>query len=68
MGWTTEETEFDSWQKQEFFLFCIVPRSVLGPPQPPHIQWISMELSSELNRPGYEFDRSIPSSVEVKNV
>jgi hypothetical protein len=35
----TEESQFDSWQRQEMFLFSIASRQVLWPTQPP-IQWV----------------------------
>jgi hypothetical protein len=38
----------------------------LGPTQPP-IQWVPRPLSLGVKRPGREADRSLPSTVEVKN-
>jgi hypothetical protein len=39
MGWMTEESEFNSWQGQEIFLFFITSTPAVGPTQPP-IQWV----------------------------
>jgi hypothetical protein len=42
MGWTTEESGFDSRQEKEIFLFSITPRST-----PTHlpIQWVAGAVS-----------------------
>jgi hypothetical protein len=44
-----------------FFLYYAMPRSALGPTQPP-IQWIMWGLSLGVKRPGREADQSPPSS------
>jgi len=43
-GWTTEESEFDSQQGQEIYIFSTASRRVLGPTQPP-IQLVLGDLS-----------------------
>jgi hypothetical protein len=40
IGWTTNQSWFDSWHGQEIFLFCKTYRLALGPTQP-SIQWVS---------------------------
>jgi hypothetical protein len=62
----TDETGFDSRQRQVISLSSITSRPVLGPTQPP-IQWVLGTLSPGVKWPGREADHSPPSSVEVKS-
>jgi hypothetical protein len=56
---------FGSRRELGIFLFTTVPRTALGPIQPP-IQWVPGALSLGVKRPGREADHSPPSSAEVK--
>ena len=47
-SWNTEESEFDSEQMHEMFLFCTLCRLVLWPTPPPR-QWA---LHPRLKQPG----------------
>jgi hypothetical protein len=47
------------------FLYSVVSTLVLGINQPP-IQWVSVDLCSQVKRLGLEADHSHPSSMEVK--
>jgi hypothetical protein len=62
-GWTIEVLGFDSRRGQGIFLCTTVPRTALGPNQPP-IQWVPWALSLGVRRPRREADHSPPSSVE----
>jgi len=55
-----------AWAMEEYFLLAIASRLALGPTQPP-IQCVPRALSVGLKWPGYETDRSPPSSAEVQN-
>jgi hypothetical protein len=57
---------FDSWWKQETFLYSTASRPALGPTQP-LIEWVPGAISPTVNRPGREADHSPPSGAEVKN-
>jgi hypothetical protein len=57
---------FDSWQRQEIFLYSTASTPALGSNQPP-VQWVLGALSLGVKRPGHEADSSPPSSAEVKN-
>jgi hypothetical protein len=57
MGWTTEETRFDSQQGQEISRCFIASRPALGPTQPP-IQWVPEDVSLGVKRQGREADHS----------
>jgi hypothetical protein len=57
---------FDSWQRQEIFLFSTTSIPALGPTQPP-IQWVPGALSPGVKRQGREADHSPPSSAKTKN-
>jgi hypothetical protein len=61
-GWTTERSEFESRQDQDFN-FSISSKPVLGSTQ--SIQWVTGAFSSGLKRPGREVHSS-PTSGEVK--
>jgi hypothetical protein len=50
-----------------FFLFAIASRPVQGPSKL-FTQWVLVDLSSGVKRPGREANHSAPSSVKVKNV
>jgi hypothetical protein len=64
MGWTTEESGFDSRYGQEILLFSITSRPALGSTQPP-IQWDPEATSPEVKRQGRGADP--PYTAEVKN-
>jgi hypothetical protein len=53
MGWTAEESGFDSQQRQQIFIFFTAPRAALGPTQPP-IQWILGPLSLGVKQLGHK--------------
>jgi hypothetical protein len=56
---------FDSWQRQDIFLFTL-STPTLESTQPP-IPWVHGALSPEVKLPELEADHSPPSSAEVKN-
>jgi len=58
---------FDSRYWKGIFVCTTASRQILKPTQPP-IQWIPEALSTVVERPGREADRSPPSGAEVKNV
>jgi hypothetical protein len=64
-GWTAEDYEIDS-RYEQIFLIPTSSRPVLEPTQPP-LQWVSVSVSLEVNRPGREADHSAPTNVEVKS-
>jgi hypothetical protein len=64
-GWTIGVLGFDFRRGLRNFLFTTVPRTPLGPTQPP-IQWIPGAVSLVVKRPGRDADHSLPSSAEVK--
>jgi hypothetical protein len=66
MGWTAEESRFDSWKKQRISLFSKTSTPTLGPTQLP-VQMKLRAVSPEVKRHGREADRSRLSSTEVKN-
>jgi hypothetical protein len=66
MGWTTAETGFNSKQRQETFLFSIMPRLALGPTQPP-IKWVLCILSLGIKQRGCEDALSPPPAAKVTN-
>jgi hypothetical protein len=55
---------FDSWQRQEMFLYSTASIPALEPTQPP-VQLMPGVLSSRKNQPGLETDHSPPSSDEI---
>jgi len=55
MGWTTEGSWFNSWQRQKIVLFSTVSRLALRHTQP-HIQWIMGVLSLVVKQLGHEAD------------
>jgi len=61
-----ERLGFDSWWRQEVFLFATASRPAVEPFQPP-IQWIQGAPSPEIKRQGSETDHSPPFSADVKN-
>jgi hypothetical protein len=63
-GWTTEESQFDSWQ--ENFLFSNMSRLALRLIQSP-VQWLPGAACQGIKRLGREDDHFTPSSIEVKN-
>jgi hypothetical protein len=65
MPWTTQESWFDSRQRQEIFLFSIMSKPDLRPTQPP-IQWASGAASPRVKRQEREADHSPPSSAKVE--
>jgi hypothetical protein len=65
-GWTTEVSEFESRQGQNFSLFHIVETGS-EPTQPP-IQCVPGTLSPGVKRQGREADYSPPASAEAKKM
>jgi hypothetical protein len=66
MGWTIEESRFDSQQGKDIFLFSIMFSLVLGPTQPP-LKWVSGAVAPHIKRPKREADHLPLSTAEVKN-
>jgi hypothetical protein len=66
MGWTTAETGFNSMQRQEIFLFSIIPRLALGPIQPPD-QWVVGIVSPEIKQRVCEVAHSPPPIAKITN-
>jgi hypothetical protein len=65
--WTTEESEFDSRQRQESVPFSIMSRPALGPIQR-SIQWLPRGIVSlNVRSRRQEADHLPPSNAEVKN-
>jgi hypothetical protein len=57
---------FDSWQRQEIFLYSKASRPDLGPSQPT-IQCTRGALSPGVERPRLEANHSRPSIADIKN-
>jgi hypothetical protein len=65
-SWTTdEESEFDSRQGQESFVFLTAFRPAQGPIPPP-VRWVSGAFSPKVKGPKRDADRLHPSGAEVK--
>jgi hypothetical protein len=64
-GWTTEGSEFESRQGQEFSLHVIHTGSGVHPTS---YSMGTGALSLAVKRPGRETDNSPPASVEVKKI
>jgi hypothetical protein len=62
----TEKPWFDSWQKQETYLFSIASRPALVPSEL-SVQWVQGAVSMGKKLKGCEADISPPSSIEAKN-
>jgi hypothetical protein len=56
----TQKSRFNSWKRQEVFLFA------MGPTQPP-VQCVLGAVSPEVKWLGCEADHSPPSSIKAKN-
>jgi hypothetical protein len=64
MRWKTEESEFDSVQKQESYIFSTGSRPAAGPTMP-LTQWVTGTSSPRKKRSGREVDHSLPPSTMV---
>jgi len=68
MGWITEESCFNSWEKCEIFLFSKDPRLDLGPTYPPVLKVPRRFIMSvKESRGGCKTYHSPPPIVNVKN-
>jgi hypothetical protein len=67
MGWTTEDSRFDSWKEQGIFCSSQGPNQLIVPTWT-SVQWVPESLSREVRRLGREADHLPSSSAEVKNV
>jgi hypothetical protein len=65
-GLLAEQSEFDSGQGQQIFLYSTGSRLALGPMQS-HIQWFPRAHSPGVMRPVREANYTPPSSTKVKN-
>jgi hypothetical protein len=54
--WMAEESQFDSWQRQDFFL--ITSKSALEPTQRP-LHWVPVSVYSGLKQQRLEADHSL---------